>query len=50
MSAKSQEAKAAFILEQIDRIEKIISRHGDIVKAMEDFEGEMALLMGISQT
>jgi len=49
MSSRSQEAKAAFILEQIDRIEKIIARHGGVVKSMEDFEGEMALLMAISQ-
>ena len=49
MSKHSQEAKAAFILEQIDRIEKIIERHGGIIKALEDFEGEMAIFMGISQ-
>ncbi|WP_456431762.1 HepT-like ribonuclease domain-containing protein [Nitratifractor sp.] len=49
MSDKSQEAKASFILEQIDRIEKITERHGGIVKALEDFEGEMAIFMGISQ-
>ncbi len=49
MSKRSQEAKAAFILEQIDRIEKIIERHDGIVKALEDFEGEMAIFMGISQ-
>ena len=49
MSGKSQEAKAAFILEQVERIEKIIKRQGGIVKAMDDVEGEMALLMGVSQ-
>jgi hypothetical protein len=41
--------KAAFILEQIDKIQKIVERHGGIVKALEDFEGEMAIMMGIAQ-
>ncbi len=46
---QSELAKIHFILEQIDRIERIIRRHSGVVAAMEDFEGEMALLMGIAQ-
>lgn len=33
----------------IEKIEQIIQRHGGIVRALEDFEGQMALLMGIAQ-
>ena len=29
--------------------EKIIKRHGGIINALEDFEGQMAIFMGISQ-
>jgi len=43
------EAKIDFILEMIGKIEAIINRHGGIVKALEDFEGEMAILMAIAQ-
>ena len=42
-------SKIEFILEMIENIEKIISRHSGITKALEDFEGKMAILMGISQ-
>jgi uncharacterized protein with HEPN domain len=49
MSEKNQKARCSFALEQIDKIEKIIRRHGGVVPAMGDFEGEMALLMGIAQ-
>jgi len=41
--------KIDFILEMIENIEKIIKRHGGVVKALEDFEGQMAIFMGISQ-
>ena len=46
---QSNLVKIHFILEQIDRIDRIIRRHRGVVAAMEDFEGEMALLMGIAQ-
>ncbi|MBN2781800.1 MAG: DUF86 domain-containing protein [Campylobacterales bacterium] len=49
MSKKSFEAKLDFIIEMIENLEKIISRHGGIVKSIKDFEGQMAILMGISQ-
>ncbi|MEA1955129.1 MAG: HepT-like ribonuclease domain-containing protein [Campylobacterota bacterium] len=49
MSKKSFEAKLDFILEMIDNIEEIIKRHAGIVKSIKDFEGQMAILMGISQ-
>lgn len=41
--------KAEFILEMINNIEKIVNRHNGIVKALEDYEGQMAILMGIAQ-
>ncbi len=49
MSEKSQAAKIDFILEMIDNIETILSRHGGIVSALSDFEPQMAILMAISQ-
>lgn len=49
MSKKSMQAKVEFILEMIENIDAITKRHGGIVKALEDFEGQMALLMGLSQ-
>lgn len=49
MSEKSLLAKIDFILEMIGNIELIISRHNGIVETLEDFEGQMAVLMGISQ-
>ena len=49
MSEKSLFAKIDFILEMIENIELIISRHKGIVETLEDFEGQMAVLMGISQ-
>ncbi|MBN2825169.1 MAG: DUF86 domain-containing protein [Campylobacterales bacterium] len=49
MSIKSEAGKVAFILEMIENIEKIITRHEGIVKTLEDYEGQMAVLMGISQ-
>ncbi|MGM0623722.1 MAG: hypothetical protein ACQESH_06840 [Campylobacterota bacterium] len=49
MSKQSSVAKIDFMLEMIENIEKIVKRHGGIVKAIDDFEGQMALLMGIAQ-
>ncbi len=42
-------ARIEFILEMIENIEKIVQRHGGITNALNDFEGQMALLMGIAQ-
>ncbi len=41
--------KIDFILEMIENIEKIVKRHNGVVKALSDFEGQMAILMGIAQ-
>jgi len=49
MSKQSLLAKLDFILEMIANIESIINRHNGIVDTLEDFEGQMAVLMGISQ-
>lgn len=49
MSSKSTLAKIEFMLEMCENIEEITKRHGGIVKTLEDFEGQMAVLMGISQ-
>lgn len=49
MSKYALEAKVGFLLEMIENIEKIIKRHGGIVKTLNDYEGQMAILMGISQ-
>ncbi len=49
MSKKSMQAKIEFILEMIDNIDEIVKRHHGIVKTLEDFEGQMAVLMGLSQ-
>ena len=49
MSKHSLQAKIEFIVEMVDNIDAIAKRHGGIVKALEDFEGQMALLMGLSQ-
>ena len=49
MSKISLEAKIEFILEMIENIEKIVQRHNGIINALEDFEGQMAILMGIAQ-
>jgi len=39
MSKKAQQAKIEFIIEMIENIELIISRHKGIVSSLEDFEG-----------
>lgn len=49
MSDRSLIAKVEFILEMVENIERIIKRHGGVVKAISDFEGQMALLMGLAQ-
>ena len=49
MSEKSLVAKLDFIIEMIENIEQIIERHKGVVDTLEDFEGQMAVLMGISQ-
>ena len=49
MSKKSMQAKVEFILEMIDNIDEIVKRHHGIVKTLQDFEGQMAVLMGLSQ-
>ena len=49
MSKQSLAAKLDFLLEMIDNIEEIIRRHNGIVDTLEDFEGQMAILMGLSQ-
>jgi len=49
MSKVSINAKIDFILEMIENIEKIIKRHNGIVKALDDYEGQMALMMGLLQ-
>jgi len=37
------------MLEMIDRIEIIVKRHQGVYKALNDIEGEMAILMAIAQ-
>jgi len=49
MSKQSVSAKIDFMIEMIEDIEQIIQRHNGIVDTLEDFEGQMAVLMGISQ-
>lgn len=49
MSKKSVNSKIEFILEMVENIEKIVQRHNGIVDTINDFEGQMAILMGISQ-
>ncbi len=49
MSNQSTNAKIDFILEMIENIEEIVKRHNGIVTTLKDFEGQMAILMGISQ-
>jgi len=49
MSKRSSQAKVQFILEMIDNIEYIVTRHKGTVEALEDIEGQMAILMGVSQ-
>jgi len=43
------EAKLEFVLKMIDDINFIIKRHGYITKALEDREGQLAILMALLQ-
>ncbi|WP_294954493.1 HepT-like ribonuclease domain-containing protein [Sulfurovum sp.] len=49
MSKRKAEVQIAFLLEMIEKIEFIVKRHGNVVSALEDTEGQLALLMAISQ-
>ena len=50
MSNLSVYAKTKFILKMIDNIKRIISKHGGIVKALEDeLEAQPAILMALLQ-
>jgi len=49
MSKVSIIAKVDFILEMISNIEKIVKRHNGIIKALDDYEGKMAIMMGLLQ-
>lgn len=50
MSSISVYAKTKFILQMIGNIKQIISRHGGIIKALEDeVEAQPAILMGLLQ-
>jgi len=49
MSKVSVVAKVDFILEMVSNIEKIIKRHNGIVNALDDYEGKMAIMMGLLQ-
>jgi len=49
MSKKSTNAKIDFIVEMIGNIEFITQRHGGVSQALGDIEGQMSILMGISQ-
>jgi len=42
-------AKIEFIIEMIKRVEVIVQRHNGIVNSLNDIEGEMAILMAITQ-
>jgi uncharacterized protein with HEPN domain len=49
MSEISINAKVKFIIEMIENIEKIVQRHNGVTQSLKDFEGQMAILMGIAQ-
>jgi len=49
MSKRSNKAKLVFIIEMIDSIEIIVSRHGTVSVALEDIEGQLAILMAMTQ-
>lgn len=49
MSKNSLLARVDFILEMCQNIKEIVKRHDGIVNAINDFEGKMAILMGIAQ-
>ena len=49
MSDRKIVAKVSFVLEMIEKIELIVARHKGVVNALEDTEGQLALLMAVSQ-
>ena len=49
MSKLSDRARLETVLEYINDITKIITRHGNSQKAIDDFEGEYAILMCLQQ-
>ena len=49
MSSQSLLAKVDFVLEMCMNVQEIVKRHQGVTKAIDDFEGQMAILMGISQ-
>ena len=49
MSLKSDTAKLEQILEYIDDIAKIIFRHENILRTLEDLEGQYAVMLCLSQ-
>jgi len=49
MSDRKIAAKVSFVLEMIEKIEFIVARHKGVVNALEDTEGQLALLMAVSQ-
>ncbi|MFO7810399.1 MAG: HepT-like ribonuclease domain-containing protein [Candidatus Delongbacteria bacterium] len=49
MSDLSDKARLENVLEYIKDIHRIVERHGNIDKALDDFEGEYAILMCMQQ-
>lgn len=49
MSKRKTAVQIDFLLEMIEKIEFIVHRHGSVVNALEDTEGQLALLMAVSQ-
>jgi uncharacterized protein with HEPN domain len=49
VSDLSDRAKLETVLEYINDINKIAERHGDTLEALNDFEGEYAILMCLQQ-
>ena len=49
MSKNSLNAKIDFILEMNTNIKNIVKRHNGVMEALNDYEGQMAILMGIAQ-
>lgn len=49
MSETSLRGKVDFLLEMCENIANIVKRHGGVTAALEDYEGQMAILMGIAQ-
>ncbi len=49
MSERKTAVQIDFLLEMIEKIEFIVHRHGSVVNALEDTEGQLALLMAVSQ-